>query len=117
MTAESQRDFELIAGVLIAPAAMLTNLLAGFVLAPWVCANHWEPALHGVHLAFLLISVGGGWLAWRHWRRAGASWPDESAALESRVRFMAVVGLTVSVLCVLQIVGSIAASFILGACQ
>jgi len=117
MTAQSRSSFVLITCILAGPLALLTNLLVCFILAPWVCGNGWEWPLHGVEFAFLLVTLTAGWLSASHWRRAGTAWPDESASSDTRLRFMAVIGLFINAISALQIVGVIVNSFILGACQ
>ncbi len=117
MTRATGHQLRLIAYGLIGPLALLSNLLVGFALVPWVCANHWEAALRGVNFVFLLIAAGAGWLGWLDWRRSGTEWPGEDAALESRSRFLAVVAVVLCALSSLQIAGTIMTTFLLGACQ
>lgn len=117
MTAESRTSFVLISCILVGPVALLTNLLVCFILAPWVCGNGWQWPLRGVEFGFLLVALIAGLLSWLQWRSAGTVWPDESAAYDSRLRFMAVVGFFINALSALQIVGTIIYSFILGPCQ
>lgn len=110
-------EMRLIAALITGPVALLANLEAGFALAPWVCNNHREPVLHIVHLVFLAIAAGAGWIAWSGWRATGSEWPGEDAAAVSRERFLAIIGLIAAALSCLQILGSIAMSFIVGACR
>jgi hypothetical protein len=117
MTAEARRDLSLITSIIAGPVALLTNLEVSFALVPWVCANRWQPALHIVNVVFLLIPAATGWLAWSYWQESGCEWPDEGSAAPSRTRFMAVIGLVTSIICLLQILGMIINTLILGACQ
>lgn len=41
----------------------------------------------------LLLTAGGGWLAWRAWERVGRGWPGVAGGAVPRSRFLAVVGL------------------------
>jgi hypothetical protein len=117
MTAEGRRDLSLITSIIAGPLALLTNLEVSFALVPWVCANRWQPALHVVNVVFLLVAAGSVWLAWSYWQEAGREWPDEGTAAPSRTRFMAVIGIVTGIICVLQILGMIITTLILGACQ
>lgn len=117
MTAESRNSLVLIACLLTGPLSLLSNLLVGFALAPWVCGNGWEWQLHGIEFGFLLITLLAAWLAGSYWRRVGTVVPIESSSPDTRVCFLAIVGLMINALSALQIVGTIANSFILGPCQ
>lgn len=117
MTAESRNNLVLIVALLAGPLALLSNLLVGFALAPWVCGIGWELPLHGVQFGFLLITLIAAWLAGSYWRRVGTVVPVESSSPDTRVRFLAMMGLMISALSALQIIGTIANSFILGPCQ
>jgi hypothetical protein len=108
MSAEERQNVMLIGGVLTGPLALLTDLLASFVLVPWVCANRWQPALHVVNFVFLAIALGSAWVAWQNRGDGGT---------ERYGPFLAEIGLAVSALSALQILGIIVVTFIMGACQ
>ena len=117
MTAESRNNLVLIVSLLAGPLALLSNLLVGFALAPWVCGNGWGWQLHGIEFGFLLITLIAAWLAGRYWRRVGTVVPIESSSPDTRIRFLAIMGLMINALSALQIIGAITNSFILGPCQ
>lgn len=79
--------------VLAGPLAWMLGLNAEYSLVAVACAKQSLVSLHLVSLATLLMSVGGGLLAWREWQRAGAELPGEEGGTIPRSRFMAAVGL------------------------
>jgi hypothetical protein len=117
MTAETRIEVGQVGLVLASPLALLINLLVSFVLTPWACIYHWKAALITVHLAFLLIALAAGWLSLSNWRRRGSGWPGEEPSPRTRIQFLAAIGVIISAISALQIAGSLATAFIVGACQ
>jgi hypothetical protein len=105
------------AGVLAAPIAMLVQLQANYALVLWACSAGREWALHLVALLALLITIAGGLLSWRNWRRTGATWETEGAGVIPRSRFMALVGVLISGLIALVVIAQWIPIFIYGPCQ
>lgn len=90
------------AGVLVGPTAMLMQLEINYALVPWACrASHTWP-LHLVSLLALLLTVVAGMLVWRIWRRVRTN--EDSGGVLGRSRFMAAVGVLISLLMALVIV-------------
>ena len=121
---EAAREFKegagpgaLWAGVLAGPMAALVQLQANYALVLWVCGTGQTWSLHAVSLAALAVAVGAGLLSWRNWRRAGAEWDDEGAGVLPRSRFMAAVGMFVSLHSALVVVAQWVAVFFYSACQ
>jgi Na+/proline symporter len=108
---------ELWAGVLAGPIAMLVELQTNYALVLWACGAGREWALHLVALVALLVTVAGGLLSVRNWRRMGAVWEDGGAGVVPRSRFMAVLGMLVGVLFALVIIAQWIPIFIYGPCQ
>jgi hypothetical protein len=124
LTAEADRKFArwrevltLWAGVLIAPLAWALQMQAGYILVQPACQAGRNTLLHIVTLAALLLAALGGFIAWRKWQQTGRAWPDEAAGALARSRFMAVLGLLLSVMFFLVIVAQGIASFVLHPCQ
>lgn len=105
------------AGFLIAPLAFLLNLQADYTLTQKLCPAGPMLILHLLTLLFLLGAVGGGYLAWLNWQRAGLIWPGEAANKHVRNRFLAALGLAFSVLCSLIIIAQWIPQFIFNPCQ
>ena len=105
------------AGVLAGPLATLTQLQVNYALVLWACGAGREWALHLVALLALLVTVAGGLLSWRNWRRAGAGWKDDGAGVVPRSRFMAAVGVLISAFIALVVVAQWIPIFVYGPCE
>ena len=105
------------AGVLAAPVAALVQLETNYALVIWACGAGREWALHLVSLLALALTAAGGLLSWRNWRRAGAKWEDEGAGVLPRSRFMAGVGMLISVFISLVVVAQWLAVFFYNPCD
>lgn len=103
--------------VLAAPLAWMLGLNLGYSLVLVACAGGSMLPLHLVSLSTLAMAAGGGWLAWREWRRAGSEGPGEAGGTIPRSRFMAALGLLGSVFFGLTIVAQWAANFFLNPCM
>jgi hypothetical protein len=103
--------------MLAAPIATLVQLQTNYALVLWACGAGREWALHLVALIALLISIAGGLLSWRNWRRAGAVWETEGAGVLPRSRFMALVGVLISALITLVVIAQWIPIFIYEPCQ
>lgn len=124
MDSDAIKDFKegaapaaLWAGVLAGPLATLTQLQVNYALVLWACGARREWALHLVSLLALLVAVAAGLLSWRNWRRAGGGWEAEGAGVVPRSRFMAVVGVLISVLAALVVVAQWIAIFFYDPCE
>jgi hypothetical protein len=104
-------------GLLLPPAAFLANLEIAYALVPVACAARGTLLLHLVNAASLAVAVAGGLIAWRSWNMVGRLWPDGEAGPIGRSRFLAAVGVSLAVLCVLVIVAQWLAVFLLDPCQ
>jgi cytochrome c biogenesis factor len=105
------------AGVLLAPVAFLLNLELAYAVVPHACLSQNRLPVHLVHLVCLVIALVGGAFALRSWRSCGETWPGEEGGPVSRSRFMAGLGLLLSVLFALVIVAQWIPSFVLSPCQ
>jgi hypothetical protein len=104
-------------GVLLPPIAFLINLEVAYALVPKACASKSTLVLHLVHAVCLGLVLLGGLTAWRCWRATGAVWPGEGGGPLARSRFMAGIGVLMSVFVALVIVADWIPSFMLNPCQ
>jgi hypothetical protein len=104
-------------GVLLPPTAFLFNLEAAYALVPAACSSQSLLLVHVVHLVCLALAVFGGLTALRSWRRSGSTWPGGEGGPVSRTRFMAGLGMFLSLQFALVIVAQWIPSFILDPCQ
>jgi hypothetical protein len=105
------------AGLLLAPTAFLLNLEVAYALVPTACSTGTRLLVHVVHLVCLLLAAAGALIARRSWRSTGETWPGGAGGRLSRSRFMAGVGLLLSLFIVMVIVAQWIPSFVLNPCQ
>jgi hypothetical protein len=112
------RKLSLGAGLFAGPAAWAMQLQVVYALVPWACKHHRTYLLHVMTATFLLVSVAGGLLAWREWRRVGGGWPSGTEGdPDTRSRFMAVLGIFTSALFTLVILAQWVPAFVFDPCQ
>ena len=124
MNSEAAKDFKegarpgaLWAGVLAAPLAALWQQSICYALVPRVCWSGREWQLHLVSLLALALTLAGGLLSWRNWRKAGARWETDEAGVRPRSSFMAAVGILVSAFVALVVVAQWIAVFVYSTCE
>lgn len=105
------------AGMLLPPVAFLLSLEAAYALVPTACSSRNLLPVHLVHAAALAIAILGGLTALRSWRRNGSTWPGGEGGRLGRTRFMAGLGVFLSLQFGLVIVAQWIPSFILDPCQ
>lgn len=107
----------LFAGLGLGPLAVLGSMQAAYAVAPVVCERWPVSMIHVIHIAGLLLAISGGLLALRSWRTTGRGWTiDEDGAIE-RSRFLGILGVMLSALSILVILGQWAATFMFRPCQ
>jgi hypothetical protein len=124
MTADPRTDIpdarqlrDLWTGFLLAPAAFLLNLEVAYALVPVACSGRTRLLIHVVHAVFVVLAAVGAMTALRQWRLTGETWPGGEGGRLSRSRFMAGVGLLLSLFIVMVIVAQWIPSFVLNPCQ
>jgi hypothetical protein len=124
MAAETQQYFLQTRGILalgsgffVGPFSFLLHLQLNYMLVSWACATGRSFVLHLVTLGTVLLTAGAAILAWRNWQETGREWPSDSGGVVSRSRFLAVLGLLLSVLFLLTIIAQWMATLVLSPCQ
>jgi hypothetical protein len=115
--AQGRGKARLWAGILTAPLVFLLHLQINYALVTQLCQSEHKIAMHLVTLAAILISAGGGLIAFLNWRDAGRKWPGEAGSVAERSRFMSVVGLLISLLVILGLIAQLLPQFIFDPCQ
>lgn len=104
-------------GLLAPPLAFLTNLSLGFALVAWSCAAHNRVLLHIEIAVLVLISLWGGAVAHREWKRfGGGGEADDSGGPAARARFLGAMGMGSSALFTLILLGQWLANVYLAPC-
>lgn len=104
-------------GMFLAPAAFFAHLQVRYVLVPWACATNGQLWIHVVGVLSLAIAGFGAFAAWRTVQRAGREQPGEADGVIPRTRMLGVMGLGISLMFVLVLLGQWASVFFFSACQ
>jgi hypothetical protein len=92
-------------------------LEANYALVPWACGAGRDWPLHLVSVTAIFLTLFGALLAYRVWKRVGPRWNDEGAGAVPRARFMAAIGISISLVMLLVIFAQWIPIFIYGSCQ
>jgi len=103
-------------GLLLGPIAALLNQELMYSVNMWACGHHMPAVIHVVPLICLIVAIGAGLVARRDWRVVGAGVEDEEATVDSRTRFIALMGMALSTFSALVIAAMWAAAFAFGPC-
>jgi len=104
-------------GLFLAPAAFFTHLQVRYVLVPWACATNGQLWIHVVDVLALAIALLGAFVARRTWDSAGREEPSEAAGAMPRTRMMGVMGVGMSLMFALVLLGQWITSFFFSPCQ
>lgn len=85
--------FRLWTGMLLPPIVWALQLQTIYLLSEYACVTGNRMPIHITSAVSILISLAGGFIAWRAWQTVGAEWPDASSGSVPRIRFMAVLGM------------------------
>lgn len=109
--AEAQKDFSeksgqfrLWLGLLLPPVAWALQLQAVYSFSLYACLKGGFSPIHIASLIALILSLSGGFVAWRSWQQAGMNEPSKNAGPLSRSRFMAALGVLTGALFSLVII-------------
>ena len=100
-------------GVLLGPVIALVNQQTIYSTNMWACGH----GAHGVPAVGLLVSLGAAMLAYSDWSAVGRGTQDETGGVEARTRFVALLGISASLLSLLVIAAQWAAIFAFEPCM
>jgi hypothetical protein len=104
-------------GLLLAPAVFAAHLQVAYILVRWACLRNGDLWVHLVDLLAVLLSAVGTWVAWRVWNRAGGAEPGDEGGSGPRTRLLGVLGMGMSTMITIVLVGQWAAAFFISTCQ
>lgn len=104
-------------GLFAGPVAFLLELQINYMVVPWACRTGHRFVLYLVVLLALLITAVGLFSAWRGWNQMGREWPDESGGAVPRNRFMAAMGIVLSLFFFIVVLALGIPNFVLHPCQ
>ncbi len=104
-------------GVLLGPVIALANQQTIYSTNMWACGHGAHRVMHVVPAICLLVSIGVAMLAYRDWIAVGRGTQDETDGVEAGVRFVAILGISASLLSSLVIAAQWAAIFVFEPCM
>jgi hypothetical protein len=111
------RVVELWLGILLGPFAALSQLQANYALVGWACVAGRSWPLHVIALSAAAMATLAAFVAYRNWLRLGPRWKEDGPGVFPRSRFMAALGVLISLLMLLVIIAQWIPVFIYGPCQ
>ena len=103
----------MVVGPIITAIAMQLN----YVLVRHACSAQRTVALYGVTLLAMALTIVSIIVAGGIWKRARATWPGDDDDLATRVTFIAIVGMLLSVISLHVIVAQFIATIVFDPCQ
>ncbi|MDB4877209.1 MAG: hypothetical protein JWM41_3655 [Gemmatimonadetes bacterium] len=103
--------------IVLGPVVALVNQQAIYAADMWVCGRGFRAALHIVPALCLIVVAGAAVGAYRNWQAVGRGVEDEQATIATRTRFLALLGMSISVFSSLVILAQWLAIFVFAPCQ
>ena len=88
-----------------------------FVLVRHACSAQRTIALYGVILLAIVLTIGSVIVGHRIWRRERVAWPSEGDDLATRITFIAVMGMLISVISLHVMIAQFIAIVVFDPCQ
>ena len=104
-------------GFFLAPAVFFAHLQLTYVLVPWACVRNGELWIHLAGALSVVLAAVGAYVAWRTWQRGGREDPGEAGGAMPRTRLLGVLGLGLSLMFALLLIGQWMTAFFFSPCQ
>ena len=104
-------------GFFLGPAVFFVHLQLTYVLVPWACVRNGKLWIHVVGALSVALATLGAWVAWRTWQRGGREDPGERGGAMPRTRLLGVLGLGLSLMFALLLLGQWMTAFFFSPCQ
>lgn len=104
-------------GVLLGPVIALTNQELIYAADMWTCGHGYRATMHLIPLLCLAVTIGAAITAYRDWRAVGGGIEEEAATVASRTRFLAIIGIGLSVFSSLVVIAQWAAIVVFAPCM
>ena len=89
--------------IIVPPLVALAQQSVNYALVALECEQQQRWPVHSVAAAAMVVTLLGMTVAWARWREVGLATPQDSGDQQSRTRFLAIVGISVSALTALNI--------------
>ena len=103
-------------GLLLAPVVALMNQELIYATDIWACGHSLRATIHIVPALCLVVTIGCIVTAFRNWQAVGEGLEEEAATVAARTRFLALMGIVISVFSSLVILAQWAAVFVFQPC-
>jgi hypothetical protein len=104
-------------GVLLGPVVALGNQQVIYASDTWACGHNVHAVLHIIPVVALAIIIAAGLMSFAEWRAAGRGLEDERGGVDSRTRFLALMGIGISTISALVVIAQWASIFTFGSCM
>lgn len=113
MSVRTSSEIRLALGIVGSPTIALLNQQAIYATNMWACGHGLHGVLHVIPAVCLLVTLGVAFDSYGIWRSANR----QDGAVTERVRFLAIVGVAISVFSSVVIVAQWAGIFAFGSCM
>ena len=103
--------------IVAAPIIVAIQMQLNYVLVRQACSMQRNAALYAVTFVALVLTIATALVGVSIWRRAGVVWPGESDDLATRIRFISVSGILMSVMSFLVVLAQGIATVKFDPCQ
>ena len=104
-------------GLLLGPTIALANQQLIYATNMWACGHNAQATMHIVPFLCLVVTLGAAFTAHRDWKAVGGGVEDEEATVDTRTRFIALLGIVISIFSSLVILAQWAAIFVFDPCM
>jgi hypothetical protein len=104
-------------GIVLGPIVALANQEAIYSVNMWACGHRVRGVMHLVPILGLIVVVATGIAANLNWRALGRGFEDELGSIETRSRFIALLGIAISAFCAIVIIAQWLAIFVFDPCM
>jgi hypothetical protein len=104
-------------GVLLGPVVALINQQVIYQSDMWACGFNAHGTLHVIPTLCVIVAVGAAVAAYRNWIAVGRGVEVEHDGVDARTRFLALLGISISVFSALVIIAQWLAIFVFTPCM
>ena len=104
-------------GLVLGPLVALGHQQAVYAVNMWACGRNLHATMHIVPVLCLIVVFGAGFGAHRNWRAVGRGVEDEREGVAVRTRFLALLGMSISLFSAIVILAQWLAIFVFDPCM
>ena len=104
-------------GLLLGPTVALANQQLTYTVNMWACGRGLQAVIHIVPALCLIVTLGAAFTAYRDWVAVERGVEDEAASVATRSRFVAIMGIIISLFSSAVILAQWAAIFVFDPCM